>query len=422
MSNTNKSASFTTSRSKQRAVFGATVIAQQAIINGTNTINTKSVFGNTVGASLVLDQVTGATETTPSEYNTYVASTPTIPGPQLIFYIDSSNTLIGYSGPLPATLIIPTYVNSKLVSSIAPGVFAGASALVNVIINSGGVYTSLPNNLFNGCVNLATVTITGITSLGDNIFQGCTSLTSVTLPAGLTSLATYVFQGCTSLPTITLPSSLTSIGIYTFEGCTALTSITIPTLITALANYLFSGCTSLTSVSLPAGLLSIGDLTFATCSSLTSLTLPNITSAGTACFGYNCAITSITIPSSLTALPQSMFYRSATLGSISLPATLTTINAGAFAVCTALTTVTIPAAVTFIDAYAFYASGLQLITFGSLTPPTFGNNGAGPTQEYTFAFVSNTAVMKIPHTANNATWVAAVTRPNVNWTGTVVNL
>ena len=62
------------------------------------------------------------------------------------------------------------------------------------------------------------------------------------------------------------------------------------------------------------------------------------------------------------------------------------------------------------------------ITFGSLTPPLFGSGSAPPDQQYTFQFVSDTAVMYIPNAADNATWVAAVTEPNVYWTGTVVNL
>ena len=423
MSNTNKSASFTTSRAKQRAVFGSAVIAQQAIINGTNTVNTKSFFGTPVGASLVINEIVGATETSPEEYNRYVASVPTLPyvaGPAYYLILDSNNVLVGYTGILPEVLTIPTYIDSRLVSSLGAGAFAGASSLVNVTINSSGVYTSLPDNLFNGCTNLTTVTIDGVTSIGNNVFQGCTSLRTVTLPAGLTTLAAYVFAGCTSLYTVDLPTSLTSIGIHTFDGCRAIAYINFPPLITALPDYLFSGCTDLTSVGLPSGLLSIGAYVFMGCSYL-AVSLPNITSMGPGCFSYGCGITSITIPSSLTSLSPLMFYQSALI-SITLPATLTSIGSSAFAYCPSLTSITIPAAVTFIDAYAFTNSGIQLITFGSLTPPTFGTMGEPYGQEYTFNGVSNTAVMEIPTAANNAVWVAAVTRPNVNWPGTVVNL
>ena len=332
MSYTNKSASFTTSRSKDRAVFANTVLARQSIINGTNTINTKSVFGSPVGASLVLDQLVGSTETTPVEYNSYVASVPTLPyvqGPQYYFILDDTNTLVGYTGILPAILTIPTSVNSRPVLAIGDGVFAGSESLVNVTISLG------------------------IISIGNNVFQGCTSLTSVILPAGLTSIGNNVFQGCTSLTTINLPTSLTSIG-----------------------SAVFSYCTNLASVSLPANLLIISNNTFEACSSLISLTLPE---------------------------------------------TLTTISVSAFSQC-GIETIIIPAAVTLIDAYAFYQSGLLSITFGSLTPPEFGSGGDPPQQQYTFQFVSDTAVMYIPNAADNATWVAAVTEPNVYWTGTVVNL
>jgi len=352
VSYTNKSASFTTSRSKDRAVFANTVLARQSIINGTNTINTKSVFGSPVGASLVLDQLVGSTETIPVEYNSYVASVPTLPyvqGPQYYFILDDTNTLVGYTGILPAILTIPTSVNSRSVLAIGNGVFAGSELLVNVTISLG------------------------IISIGNNVFQGCPSLTSVILPAGLTSIGNNVFQSCSSLTTINLPTSLTSIGSAVFNACTALQSIIIPDLITVLADFLFANCTSLASVSLPANLLIIGENTFNSCSSLSSLTLPK---------------------------------------------TLTTISVAAFAAC-GIATITIPAAVTLIDQGAFYQSGLLSITFRSLTPPVFGGP---PQQQDTFQFVSNTAVMYIPKAANNATWVAAVTKPNVYWTGTVVNL
>ena len=334
MSNTNKSASFTTSRAKQRAVFGSAVIAQQAIINGTNNVNTKSFFGTPVGASLVINEVVGATETSPAEYNAFVASVPTlpyVPGPAYYLILDSNNVLVGYTGTLPAVFTIPTYVDSRLVSSIAAGLFAGVTSLVNVTINPGGAYDSLPDNLFNGCPNLTTVSITGITSIGNSIFQSCSALT-----------------------TVTLPTSLTSIGSGAFNYCTALTSITIPALITSLPDSCFGNCRSLATVSLPSGLLYIGNFTFAAC--------------------------------------------------------------------TGLITIAIPTSVNYINSFAFNSSGLLSITFGSLTPPTFGSNGDRYTESYTFGGVSNSAVMYIPNAANNATWVAAVTLPNVQWTGTVVNL
>jgi hypothetical protein len=93
-----------------------------------------------------------------------------------------------------------------------------------------------------------------------------------------------------------------------------------------------------------------------------------------------------------------------------------------FAACIGLITIAIPTSVNYINSFAFNSSGLLSITFGSLTPPTFGSNGDRYTESYTFGGVSNSAVMYIPNAANNATWVAAVTLPNVQWTGTVVNL
>jgi BspA type Leucine rich repeat region (6 copies) len=253
VSYTNKSASFTTSRSKDRAVFANTVLARQAIINGTNTINTKSVFGSPVGASLVLDQLVGSTETTPIEYNLYVTSVPTLPyvqGPQYYFILDDTNTLVGYTGILPAILTIPTSVNSRPVLAIGDGVFAGSELLVNITISPG------------------------IISIGNNAFQGCISLVTVSLPDGLTSIGNSIFQSCSALTTVTLPTSLTSIGSGAFNYCTALTSITVPALITSLPDACFGNCISLATVSLPSGLGYIGNFTFAGCTGLNIIIIP----------------------------------------------------------------------------------------------------------------------------------------------------
>ena len=55
---------------------------------------------------------------------------------------------------------------------------------------------------------IATVVIgDGVTTIGNNAFNSCTNLASVTIPAGVTSIGVSAFSGCGNLATITMNSS-----------------------------------------------------------------------------------------------------------------------------------------------------------------------------------------------------------------------
>ena len=134
--------------------------------------------------------------------------------------------------------------------------------------------TSVGNNAFYDCSNLATVSIpTGVTEISDNAFSGCSNLATVSIPDGVTTIGANAFSSCEKLESITLPAGLTSIGSFAFYACTALTAITIPDGVTTIGDYAFYRCDELANVSIPATVTRVGYSAFRNCSMLTEVNI-----------------------------------------------------------------------------------------------------------------------------------------------------
>ena len=255
------------------------------------------------------------------------------------------------------------------VTSIGNYAFSGCSGLTSITIPSS--VTSIGNHAFNGCSNLKSITIpSSVTSIGINAFYYCTSLTSIIIPNSVTSIGNHVFAYCKGLTSITLPSHVTSIGDYAFLGCSGLASITLPSSVTSIGDYAFYNCSGLTSITIPSSVTSIGDRAFENCSSLTSITIPSsLTSISYRAFANCIGLTSITIPNSVTSIGNAAFLGSNALTSIIIPNSVTSIGSSAFQDCSGLTSITIPNSVTSISNYAFYrCSGLTSIV-SEITKP-----------------------------------------------------
>jgi hypothetical protein len=85
----------------------------------------------------------------------------------------------------------------------------------------------------------------------------------------------------------------------------------------------------------------IGDGSFIGCKALTSVTIPNsVTSIDGYAF-YGCkALASITIPNSVTSIGEYAFYQCSGLTSVTIPNSVTTIGDWAFGICSHLTSIT----------------------------------------------------------------------------------
>ena len=191
-----------------------------------------------------------------------------------------------------------------------------------------------------------------VTTIGTDAFLGLT-ITSVTIPASVTEIGSNAFAGCTNLTSVNYAGDWSNLTIqsgnpavqdaaneqlfefeftpdntavivnnYKCKGTAA--DVTIPSCykgkpVTAINNAAFPN-SAVTSVTIPDSVTSIPDAAFVNCSQLTNISIPN----------------------SVTYIGFSAFDGCASLKSITLPSSLRTIGNSAFADCPSLMTVTYP--------------------------------------------------------------------------------
>ena len=184
-----------------------------------------------------------------------------------------------------------------------------------------------------------------VTKIGEDAFQDNTTITSVTIPANVTEIGSNAFAGCTNLTSVNYGGDWSNLTIqsgnpavedaakdaaneqlfdfeftpdntavivnnYKCKGTAA--DVTIPSRykgkpVTAINNAAFPN-SAVTSVTIPDSITSIPDAAFVNCSKLTNISIPNsVTYIGFSAFSSCTSLKSITLPSSLSTIGNSAF-------------------------------------------------------------------------------------------------------------------
>jgi hypothetical protein len=305
---------------------------------------------------------------------------------------------------------LPGYSYTAIIGSTPDSTVPFSTDLISVTI--GNLVTSIGDEAFVECYNLATVTFSEpslLETIGDYAFQD-TALTSIVIPGSVTDIEYSAFYNCTSLKRVTFasPSSLETIGESAFERCEELTSIVIPASVISIVDDafrncyvlntvtfaspssletigtgVFRNCYLLRSITIPASVTSIGQLAFRNCDGLNTVTFASpslLETIGYAAFDSCESLGSIVIPASVTTIEDDVFFECTKLETVTFAAgsLLDSIGVGAFTECTLLTTITIPALVTSIGDDAFTNSGLTTVIISAETATLLGKTSPTP--------------------------------------------
>ena len=244
----------------------------------------------------------------------------------------TTGTITKYNGT-DTVVVIPSKINGVTVTTIGTDAFLG--------------------------LNITSVTIPdSVTEIGSNAFAGCTNLTSVnyigdwsklTIQSGNPAVEDAVNA---QLFDFEFTPDNTAVIVTKYNGIAA--DVTIPSRykgkpVTAINNAVFPN-SAVTSVTIPDSVTSIPDAAFVNCSQLTNISIPNsVTFIGFSAFNSCTSLKSITLPSSLSTIQSYAFYNCGNLKTIRIPVSVTSIGNYAFDVCPSLMTVTYPGSKTQWD-------------------------------------------------------------------------
>lgn len=240
--------------------------------------------------------------------------------------------------------------------------------------------TEIGDYAFSGCTSIETVVIgDSVTDIGEGAFEYCSNLQSVTMGSNVVLVQDYAFYTCESLIDVCLSPATRVIWDFAFAHCTALENVCVPLSLTTIDRCAFYDCPALTNV-IYAGQLAdrnaisinsqanddIKNATWHYNNGLTyTISGQNLTITGVhAAFSGALEIPSTIEGYSVTAVGTKAFEKAA-ITSVSLPESITAIETNAFWFCDALTSITIPARVTSIGEDAFYGcSSLTDVYYG----------------------------------------------------------
>ena len=230
----------------------------------------------------------------------------------------------------------------------------------------------------------STISSWPVTKIGEDALKDNTTITSVTIPASVTEIGSNAFAGCTNLTSVNyegdwsnltiqsgnpavqdaanaplfdfefIPPDNTAVIVTNYKYNGAAADVTIPSRyqgkpVTMIGHAAFFN-SAVTSVTIPDSVTSISDEAFINCPKLTNISIPNsVTYIGFSAFSSCTSLKSITLPSSLSFISGALFLGCSQLTTIHIPVSVTSIGNNAFADCPSLMTVTYPGSKTQWD-------------------------------------------------------------------------
>ncbi len=244
----------------------------------------------------------------------------------------TTGTITKYNGT-DTVVVIPSKINGVTVTTIGTDAFLG--------------------------LNITSVTIpANVTEIGSNAFAGCTNLTSVNYEGDWSNLTIQsgnpAVQDAANeqLFDFKFTPDNTAVIVTRYNGTAA--DVIIPSRykdkpVTMIDHAAFHD-SAVTSVTIPDSVTAIPDYAFGYCSQLTNISIPNsVTFIGFSAFNSCTSLKSITLPSSLSTIQSYAFYNCENLKTIRIPVSVTSIGNYAFDVCPSLMTVTYPGSKTQWD-------------------------------------------------------------------------
>ena len=288
-------------------------------------------------------------------------------------HITADNDVLGYSCP---SLVMDDYTAQFIPVEDDPDhPFPGPPPKTVTITKYTGTESTV--------ILPSTISSWPVTKIGEDALKDNTTITSVTIPASVTEIGSNAFAGCTNLTIVNYAGDWSNLTIqsgnpavqdaanaplfdfeftpdntavivtnYKYNGAAA--DVTIPSRyqgkpVTTIGHAAFFN-SAVTSVTIPDSVTSISDEAFINCPKLTNISIPNsVTYIGFSAFSSCTSLKSITLPSSLSFISGALFLGCSQLTTIHIPVSVTSIGNNAFADCPSLMTVTYPGSKTQWD-------------------------------------------------------------------------
>ena len=185
----------------------------------------------------------------------------------------------------------------------------------------------------------------GIRGIANGVFADCVELKSVTIPGGVKEIPTNAFEGCKNLKSVVISDGVASIGLGAFQDCWQLANVSIPASVVEIVDQAFAGTALVrnaeTGVAICDGWVVGGNVR---CPAKLDLPkgihgIARDAFGGWDAFAGRDEFVSVTIPESVTVIPEKAFSSCSSLQSVVIPDGGIVINDAAFYGCSSLKTV-----------------------------------------------------------------------------------